>query len=451
MAKIDFLNSIKQKPLTALCLFPSGLGKEVTEEIQSILSNPWIPEKKNTGSPKLFHFPEKILIQNISLQSVLGISFRSYFLKDIYILLGDIKGLNLIDSIPIYIKEWIEASKNFSIQLLIRKNQNLNPDTLHQQWSETLKSLIQSSNNSNNSSDDSEFLSGPRLLVNTIRNQSKLFLGIKSKPNYQRGFRIPFAQSAPLSEDLTSVLVYKLLKKIQPLNKSANQDLNLSKYFYIPFSGTGTIAFEIYLQILNIFPGILQGINDCAIQKIGGTSFWEYLTNKHRNQLNFEISNSYQSEKSIFSMECLDFRSSIVENSLENANRFQTFLDMAGIQKMVPTLISSRIQWLVGDFFEKPILPKEEDVFFLPLNPPYGIRHQNRESSASFFRRIASKIDEDTSKFPTGKQIHGFILCPDEAAYSNTVSVWEKNWILDTVHFSQGKLSIRAVFFSRII
>jgi hypothetical protein len=163
MAKIDFLNSIKQKPLTALCLFPSGLGKEVTEEIQSILSNPWIPEKKNTGSPKLFHFPEKILIQNISLQSVLGISFRSYFLKDIYILLGDIKGLNLIDSIPIYIKEWIEASKNFSIQLLIRKNQNLNPDTLHQQWSETLKSLIQSSNNSNNSSDDSEFLSGPRL------------------------------------------------------------------------------------------------------------------------------------------------------------------------------------------------------------------------------------------------------------------------------------------------
>jgi 23S rRNA G2445 N2-methylase RlmL len=451
MAKIDFLISIKQKPLTALCLFPSGLGKEMAEEIQSILSDPWIPEKKNTISPKIHHFPEKILIQNISLQSVLGIAFRSYFLRDIYILLGEIKDLNTPTNLPLDIIEWIQSSQSFSIQSLIRKNQNLNPEFLLKNWNESLQAFIQTSDNTSYTSESRKMLPGPRLLLNTIRNQSSLYLAIKSKPNYQRGFRIPFAQSAPLSEDLTSVLVYKLLKKIQPLNKSANQDLNLSKYFYIPFSGTGTIAFEIYLQIQKILPGILQDNKELAIQKLGGDSYWEYLTNKHRNQLNLEISNSYQSEKPNFSMECLDFRSAIVENSRENANRFQTFLDMAGIQKMVPALLSSRMQWLVGDFFEKSIIPPDEDILFLPLNPPYGIRHQNRESTSSFFRRIVSKIDEDTSKFPTEKQIHGFILCPDEASYSNIVTVLEKNWILETVHFSQGKLSIRAVFFSRIL
>lgn len=424
------------KPLTALVSFPPGLGRQALTEIESILSDPMIPEKKNTSSPRLILFPEKILIRNTSLQSIMGICFRSFFLRDLYILLNGLVLKNIEEELPDTFRNWIKETKSFSLQLQVRKNPNLDKEA----FMEECKSLIHKSLSGIEIVEPTNKLRGPRFLVSTLRNKSDLYFAVKSKPLYQRGFRIPFPLSAPLSEDLASILINFILQKFSFDKNTVQLDA------FIPFSGTGTFAFELFMQIYKILPGLLTSQEDDFSKQLNYGKIWKFLHDKSCKQIHKNIADHSLSLK----IHNSDFRSDIVENSLLNVSNLQSILDQnlgSMLCKSLPRL-DQIMEWNTADFFDAKTPKLISKNLLLPLNPPYGIRHKNIESSASFFQRIARKINQLRLDLPAKTKVHGFLLCPDANSYSAASEIWRTDWNLETLHFSQGKLSIRALFFS---
>ncbi|PJE02644.1 MAG: hypothetical protein CK427_07110 [Leptospira sp.] len=436
MSKIDLYKFIHMKPLTALVSFPPGLGRQALTEIESILNDPMIPEKKNTSSPKLLLFPEKILIRNTSLQSIMGICFRSFFLRDIYILLNGLELKNIEDELPDTFRTWIKETKSFSLQLQVRKNPSLDTEA----FIEECKSFIHKAIGGAENIEPANNRIGPRFLVSILRNRSELYFAVKSKPLYQRGFRSPFPLSAPISEDLASILINFTLQKFSFNRNSIQLDA------FIPFSGTGTFAFELFMQIYKILPGLLKFQEDDFSKHLNYGKIWKFLRDKSCKGIYRNLADHSPCLK----IHNFDFRSDIVENSLLNESNLQSILDQnlgSIITQSFPGL-NEIMEWKTADFFETLIPNLMSKNLFLPLNPPYGIRHKNKESVASFFQRIARKTNQLCLDLPPETKIHGFLLCPDANSYSAASEIWRTDWNLETLHFSQGKLSIRALFFS---
>lgn len=464
MPKIDLLKFIQLKPLSALATFPPGLGKQALSEMESILSDPMIPEKKNTSSPKMILFPEKILIRNCSIQSLLGICFRSFFLRDIYLLLEDISNTDLKEKLPDAILDWLVESKNYSLQVQIRKNPKIDPEALADDWKQSINSLFTSSDipintqelnakkqdldagilkNSTKLSKDfnqDQQIQSPRFFISTLRNKSSFYLALRNQPLYRRGFRTEFSLSAPLSEDLASVLIDTLVRKFSFGEKEVSLDA------YIPFSGTGTFAFELFMQIFSIVPGILRNQEDEYSKRMNQSKIWKFLLEKSGKLFQSKLNNSLPQVV----IHNYDFRSDIVDNSIQNWKQFLINVNQnlgIEIEAMIPQ-IKDEITWNSEDFFETKIPKPKSPNLIIPLNPPFGIRHKNSEPISSFYKRIAQKINLECAPLFENTKIQGFLLCPDAASYSNATEIWQKDWDLETLHFSQGKLSIRALFFS---
>jgi hypothetical protein len=417
----------KKKPLTALIEYTPGLGEYVEKEILEILSDPWIPEKEITKTPKIIRYPEKILIHKISLQSILAIAIRSFTIKDIFIQITETFDPKFIGDLFIdpSLNEWIKES-SLNMKYIFRKNPKLDGRDMeysirqHLGWKETNHPQPNESN-----------LPNSRILISVIENKANLFLALREEPIYRRGFRIPLKASYPLAEDTASILL-KHLKLIG--KKFQNSNLQYS----IPFCGTGTLGWEAYMQELRICPGILRPKPDPLVGLLGVEKEWDYLINK-------SLLVSYSCKESILT----DAKANL---TFALSDRDPLACDNARLNRVEFNKIQEITQELSikqEDFFETGIALSQQTnaLHLLPLHPPYGIRSDRRENSQSFYARIAEKLKETLSVKGANKNFAGFILIPDSSALFGVKDSWKEDFGSELVHFSQGKLSIRALFF----
>lgn len=412
----DRSSIFRKKPLTAIILFTSGLGEFVEAEIQSILNDPWIPEKKSTEQVIIHRYKEKIILRKISLQSLLGIGVRSYFIKDIYIQIKEISSIPNDFSVTQFlpdIQKHLPMSNSPSLKIQIRKNKNLTEESIDREW-HSLFPIAEEQGNSNE-----------RYLLDIYEKHASFYKSLRDRPIYQRGYRVPFSHSAPVTEDIACILLKHVLDII---NKSIP---NPRIKAFVPFSGTGTLGLELYSLFNHISPNICKTIEESSIEFFHGADWFTYL-----NKKSIEII-----QKNAINISCYDNYLPVVENAKNNLANFMQCVQVS--TRNLPISIE------LGDFWDKELIanPEESDLVLLALNPPYGIRFQNRESNSEFYNKIAHRIAKYAVK-QGNLPFYGFLLCPDESSYFAALRVWTKIFHLETLHFSQGSLSLRALFFS---
>ncbi|WCL50367.1 hypothetical protein [Leptospira sp. GIMC2001] len=446
--------SITKKPLTAHLSFTPGLGAYALEECNSIILNPWIPEKKNTAEPQLILHPEKIIVRKVSLQALLGLLTRSYSLRDIYVLLAEKLGDKDFVLDP-EIRDLIRKEGGYNLVVQIRQS----PRWTEQSARNHLTKII--------GRDPSQKLNElkPRFLLEIFNNHAKLYLALRDKPLYQRGFRSPLSKSAPLSEDIAAILLNQMIQRFfqnqgkgQNKNSIQNFDPKSKIRFVLPFSGTGTLAFEFYLIMNSIAPENLNSLESKHINIWKGNDPYLFLRKKSKASILENLN---------IIMECYDLETDAVDNSNSNLESFaeriqelrsdilvnsQTNKSKPNANSTLHSKTDRSAFWSFeeGNFFERKIDAGEGETIFLPLNPPYGLRMQKKEENTNFYTRIAEKLIEIEKK-NAGNPIFGFLLCPDSETHFLACKVIKPKYKIETVHFSQGNLSLRALFFSRPI
>lgn len=431
---ISQFSDIASRNLHALVRFTPGLGEIVRDELLAILADPWIPEKNMQRKTEIRLFPEKITIHNISLQGFLAINERSYIARDAFITLAETFLPSIGKCQPLLIPKVLEPAYLASqflpdkpcmdCTVSLRKSHHTPAEILDSFWS--------------NYPIEWKSLTGTaplRVHLDIVGEKLSYHLTWNSKPLYRRGFRVPLSHSAPLSEDIAASLIrFRLLSGIDWEKTNA----------FIPFSGTGTLAFELFTQANGFPPRITEDFSLSSVASHLDPKNWSsYLQKKWRNR----IANRTPHHLAIL---CTDTHRDAVENSRQNLLAYRTRLDefLPDITETARNKWIPNIDFQEADFFKWDISPKAGSQFSLfLLNPPYGKRVHRHQNNAPFFREISQKIESYREQFPK-QTIRGFLLCPDEASYFSAREILSRVFSLETLHFSQGVLSLRALFFS---
>ncbi len=139
---------------------------------------------------------------------------------------------------------------------------------------------------------------------------------------------------------------------------------------------------------------------------------------------------------------CIDTAESAVKNCKESLKKYLAYANSI-------SAINLKLEVQNKDFFmNNEFLTKNDYNFiFIPLNPPYGMRINNKQNTEIFYKKIAQNINS-LKECRANKHSHigGFILCPNE----ETWSIFYKTLTFDlkeTYHFTQGGLDIRVCQF----
>jgi len=248
--------------------------------------------------------------------------------------------------------------------------------------------------------------------------KDKLIISISlaGNPLYKRGYRETLSASAPLREDFAACCIQKALDFVKEINPSFSPTKLI-----IPFSGTGTFAFEYLLNRLQIPLSCFE--RDYAIEKM------PFFKKEYFNQIMQKAKKDFALALNI---DCIDSSVSANETLTNNIKRFNDRL-LAYHFPVVP------IKSHTMDFFNEDI-NAGGDVFMM-FNPPYGIRLAKNSDTPQFYKKIAKKINEIS-----GANVLGFVLCPSEKTWSsfcNTIKATK----IETYHFTQGGLDIRVCQF----
>ncbi len=259
------------------------------------------------------------------------------------------------------------------------------------------------------------------IYADLYKDKLTISISLAGDPLYKRGYRETFNANAPLREDFAACCIQKALdfaKKIHPLFSPKN--------ILIPFSGTGTFAFEYLLNHFHIPLTCFE--RDYAIQKM---SFYkkEYVT-----QIMQKANDHCTLALNDLTIYCMDNSVNANESLAHNSQRFNHQL----IKHHFPAItLSPRMV----DFF------KNDDSYagdiVIMLNPPYGIRLAKNSDTSILYKNIAKKINGIANH---RTNLLGLILCPSEDAWSQFCNHL-KHATLETYHFTQGGLDIRVCQF----
>jgi len=269
------------------------------------------------------------------------------------------------------------------------------------------------------------------LYVELYKDKLTISISLAGQPLYKRGYRGKLSKSAPLREDIAACCIQQALL----FSKNHDQDFTPNTIL-IPFSGTGTFAFEYMQSYFKFMPALL--LREYALEEM--TLFkkdnFSSLVKKSKEYCTF--SKPELNENSI-KIACID---KSVEASAALEDNLQCFKNIAEKNNFRLPEITN----IQNDFFS--INPEDfSGNIFIPLNPPYGIRLEKDSNSILFYKKIACKIN-DIFKIAEKNQrnVLGFVLCPNEETWSSFM----KNLKLaktDTYHFTQGGLDIRVCQF----
>jgi 23S rRNA G2445 N2-methylase RlmL len=419
------------KPQAVKIIFPAGFSEVAYNEIEGILNNPWLPQKvrgeiTNTNNNEIF-------IYNIHLSSIIELLLRSIHLTDIRLILLQTKISNKFEFEKKCMAISWEYYLNKSMTLKIKVN-----SVASRAFHETaLKGILHEivDDYVNNIITGEKTTATTGLYAELYKDKLTLSISLAGELLYKRGYRGTLSASAPLREDIATCLIHNSLEFTKKNNANFNPNT-----IAIPFSGTGTFAFE-YLQYYSHISSILFG-RQFALQKM--TFFREetfnFLIKKYKSLL--KSGNQNLSQPTII---CIDSSKKANLALQDNISSFNHFMKKNELQCIHPILQES-------DFL-KMNLPSITDLknvtgdVFIPLNPPYGIRLGKSADTINLYKNIAFKVCElaELAK----KQNHhlsGFILCPNEETWSVFIKNLKKS-MRSTYHFTQGGLDIRVCQF----
>lgn len=437
-------------PQTVIGVFPAGFGKTALKEVETILSTLWFPQKC-LGESVLFE--NQISVSNIHLFSIVELLMRSQCLTDLRLVIFQGKSINKAAfekkcrTIP-----W-DFFLNRQIQLKIKVD-SIASHAFHEgALKEVLGEIIKDFVSTIVKGEETEETT--TLYAQLYKNKLTLSISLAGAPLFKRGYRGILSASAPLREDIAACCLAKALEYAECQSKTPeyvecqSKDLNtfpkfLPKTLIIPFSGTGTFAFE-YWQMYFKFPPVLWE-REYALQKMPffRKENFNFLLKKARENCAL---NHHDNEKNSLHLICID--------SSENANTALRENNRVVKEAVLRNGFSMPDEWLElkkGDFLEMDMKQfcleqDQENDIFMPLNPPYGIRLKKHSNPVNFYKKIARQINEMANTLqPKKRRVFGFILCPTEATWSVFCKTLNSSH-QETYHFNQGGLDIRVCQF----
>ena len=424
--------NIYGKLQTVIVTFPAGLSDIALKEIETILKNPWFAQP---FSGDIYLLKNEIFIKNIRMHAVIELLMRNQCLSDIRLIIfqGKAIGKEAFEKKcrSIHWNFFINKKMSLKIKVDSVASKAFHETALKEIISEIIKHdviEVMSGENTNETTCLYAYLHKDRLTMS---------ISLAGNPLYKRGYRGVLSASAPLREDAASACIQKSLEFAHKFNINF-----IPESIIIPFSGTGTFAFEYIQSYLNFSP-VLFG-REYALQKMPlfKPENFNFLVKKAKEKALFNSPNLNS-----ICFYCIDNSNNANSAFIENTNLFRNALSKHNFE------FSDNLVPLSTNFIEMDVSTvissqnKNIGHVFLPLNPPYGIRLGKNTDSITLYKNIAHKINE-ISKITREEQknLLGFILCPNEetwvAFYKNLVGAKT-----ETYHFTQGGIDIRVCQF----
>jgi len=425
------------KSQVAKLIFPAGLGSIALYETEQILNNLWFPQKFNSKSTLL---KNEILIENIHMFSITELLMRSLCLTDIRLIIfeGKCVGKEAFEKHCKSINWNLFINESMSLKLKVDSvaSKAFHETGLKEILSSILKDSVKEIVSGENTSETT------CVFADLYKDKLTVSISLAGDPLYKRGYRGTLSASAPLREDYASCL---LLKSMQ-FAKKINENFTPSNII-IPFSGTGTFAFEYFQAHFQYLPALFHRHYAIQNMPLYRHENFNYLLKKAKE--NCLLINNANKLKTI----CIDNSKNANSALLENIEIFKSSILKNGF--IFPNeIFQQEFKSIYNDNFLKmdiDILLANHNIssenLFMPLNPPYGIRIGNNTDSIILFKNIAIKLNEiSKATKKANKNLLGFILCPSE----ETWSVFSRNLNhseIETFHFTQGGMDIRVCQF----
>jgi 23S rRNA G2445 N2-methylase RlmL len=442
--------NIYGKAQTAKVIFPAGLGTVALDEIKSILENLWFPQKFQSECSLL---KNEILIDNIHMFALSELMMRSQCISDIRLIIFEGKAIG---------KEAFEKQcRNINWNFFVNKKMSLkikvdsvaskafHETGLKEILSKILKEHI------------SDILSGENtdettcLYADLYKDKLTVSISLAGDLLYKRGYRGTLSASAPLREDAASSCIQKSMQFAKKINEKFSPNTIM-----IPFSGTGTFAFEFLQSYLHFSPALFG--RDYALQKMPlfRQENFNFLLKKAKENCLFKLSQNENptpiSNKDNIKFICIDNSKNANSAFLENVEIFKNAViknDFHFSNEIFSQNRKSKEPFYNDNFLKMDIdnlITSDNKKFgniFIPLNPPYGIRLGGNSDSVALYKNIASKLNE-ISKLTKKehKNLLGFILCPSEETWSAFCRNLTQSEV-ETYHFTQGGMDIRVCQF----
>jgi len=425
--------NIYGKPQSVKAIFPPGLGSMAFDEIQSILNDLWFPQKfiSQCSLSK-----NDVRIHSIHLFSITELLMRSFCLSDIRLIIFEGKsfGKNVFERQCRDIPWDFYLAKNMSVKI---KVDSVISNAFHEAGlkdivSEIVRPYINEVVSGENTDETTS------IFAELYKNRLTVSISLAGNSLYKRGYRGKLSRSAPLREDAAACCIQQSLQFARQFDVKFAPDLVL-----IPFSGTGTFAFEYLQQYYHFSPALFDRVYALQAMPLFRSEHFNYLLKKANEHCLLNLAHAGKSKP--FHVLCIDQASDANIALAENLDNFKNAVKQNSF--ILPTDLS--INTLQEDFLEMDIakFQIEGKKLFLPLNPPYGIRLGNNADTVNLYQNIAIKINEISKICQKGhKSILGFILCPNEETWLTFMKNL-KNSKTDTYHFTQGGIDIRVCQF----
>ncbi|XDD47245.1 hypothetical protein AB3N60_03930 [Leptospira sp. WS39.C2] len=376
--------------LTWELYFSPGTSTWVGEKVREILNNVPLP---NQPEANVRVFSEKIKIENTNPHQITYLLFYGYFIRDLRLVIARTNDWDMSAD-----KREGEWDRILTEAVSIAKPLFSDPETKFYEVKENLH-------------------------ISFFEEEVTVTLSVLGEPGYKRGIKANFPTSAPVPEDLAHIITEECFQ-IFSIPKT---DVKL---VYIPFVGTMTFATEWRL----------------AEEKIPFLSLpREFIWKK----LNLFPPKSYDHFlKKRESLPSITNLTPMIIQDTDPALESYWEKEMDQWKKWVHL---GTIDHSISDFLKTfPVFPEGNEAssyYFLPLNPPYGYRKNERIGpEEKLYSKIGKRIDELNKTFQNQISLIGYILCPTEEKWSECIKEL-RNFSKKTIHVTHGGIDLRVLFF----
>ncbi len=289
-----------------------------------------------------------------------------------------------------------------------------------------------------------------RFRLDLYRDRLRVLVSLAGEPLYKRGYKKHLTSAAaPLPEHQAAGCVRATLSHLEKDSLKVSQKNSQKNSFdgiYVPFAGTGTLAFEWLAAHLDLGSGSFG--RPYAFESFAGIPV---TTVAHiRKKMSEARTASAHAASGDLSRDtsvglppvlCIERNAEALSDLRDNAVHFCT---LAGVD-------TKAIEVAAGDFFKSDSetalrsMASSGRSLLMLLNPPYGQRLKAPAEAKKYFGRIASHIVD--LEVRTGASFSGMCLIPEEPASAAFVKSLKGTHKTTTVHFTHGGSDIRLVVF----
>ncbi|TGM66737.1 hypothetical protein EHQ94_00580 [Leptospira meyeri] len=386
-----------RKPQTGTTLswevyFSPGTASWVGEKIKEILNSVPLP---NQPEPNIRIFSEKIKLENTNSHQIAYLLFHGLFLRDVRLVIGRTK-------------DWDKSS-----------------DVREDEWDRILTEAVQIAKPLFSDSNIKFYEIKENLYISYFEDEITVSLSVLGEPGYKRGVKANFPTSAPVPEDLSQILIQQCFDIFLVSKKEISA-------LYIPFAGTLTFATEWALQEENV--SLLSLPRDFLFFKLilFPEKSFEHFKKKQKEKLS-TISSEFTP------IVIQDTDPALASYWSEEFKRWRKIIQI------------SHWDHSISDFLRTfPVLPEgnsEFTYYFLPLNPPYGLRkHERTGPEEKLYSKIGKRLEELLKLTKNHPKLIGFVLCPTEEKWSDCMREL-RNFSKKTIHVTHGGIDLRVLYF----